>query len=120
MQVIVVRIEPFSGHPSYGTLNNNLFRGPGNARAASVASMREWSPTSWQAKPALQQPKYPDDGELARVVDQLSKLPPLVTFWEADALKAQLAEAALGKRFVLQGGDCAERLDDCDAATITS
>ena len=35
-------------------------------------------------------------------------LPPLVTSWEILALKQQLAEAQEGKRFLLQGGDCAE------------
>lgn len=39
----------------------------------------------------------------------MRSLPPLVSFEEVDALKAQLAEVAQGKRFLLQGGDCAER-----------
>lgn len=51
---------------------------------------------------------------------ELSALPPLVTSWEVLALKQQLAEAAAGKRFVLQGGDCAERFDDCRASSVTS
>jgi 3-deoxy-7-phosphoheptulonate synthase len=42
------------------------------------------------------------------VVEQLSCLPPLVTAWEIEQLKAQIAEAAAGRRFLLQGGDCAE------------
>ena len=82
--------------------------------------MEEWSPSSWKAKPAAQQPLYEDDGEVARVVDEISKLPPLVTSWEVGALKAQLAEAARGDRFVLQGGDCAESFDRCDSATIAN
>jgi 3-deoxy-7-phosphoheptulonate synthase len=57
---------------------------------------------------------------LAEVAAQLANLPPLVTAWEIVALKQQLAEAAEGKRFLLQGGDCAERFADCDAAAITS
>ena len=48
--------------------------------------------------------------EVARVVDEISKLPPLVTSWEIRALRTQLAEAARGERFLLQGGDCAETL----------
>ena len=32
--------------------------------------------------------------------------------------RAQLAEVALGKRFLLQGGDCAERFQDCAAESI--
>src|SRR5262249_41814160 len=79
-----------------------------------------WSPTSWQALPVTQQPTYPDAAAVARVVAQLSKLPPLVTCWEIESLKGQLAEAAAGRRFLLQGGDCAESFDDCEAGAITS
>ena len=43
-----------------------------------------------------------------RVVSQLRQYPPLVTPWEIDRLQGQLAEASVGKRFLLQGGDCAE------------
>lgn len=46
-------------------------------------------------------------------------MPPLVTPGEIDALKAQLADAAEGRRFLLQGGDCAERFDDCVPELIT-
>lgn len=79
-----------------------------------------WSPDSWRAKPAAQQPSYTSEAEVARVVEEISKLPPLVTSWEVGALKAQLAEAARGERFVLQGGDCAESFDYCDSATIAN
>ncbi len=81
--------------------------------------MSEWSPGSWRARPASQQPEYPSADEHSNVLRQLSKLPPLVTPWEVESLKTQLAEAALGKRFLLQGGDCAERFADCSVATIT-
>jgi 3-deoxy-7-phosphoheptulonate synthase len=37
-----------------------------------------------------------------------------------DQLRTQLAEAAAGRRFLLQGGDCAESFAECDAATITN
>jgi 3-deoxy-7-phosphoheptulonate synthase len=53
-------------------------------------------------------------------VEEISKLPPLVTSWEVHALKAQLAEAAQGQRFLLQGGDCAESFDHCDSGTIAN
>lgn len=46
-------------------------------------------------------------------------MPPLVTPWEADVLRSQLADAAEGRRFLLEGGDCAERFSDCDPAIIT-
>ena len=81
---------------------------------------REWSPASWRAKPASQQPAYRCEPDVARVMQEISKLPPLVTSWEIGALKAQLAEAARGERFLLQGGDCAESFDDCDSGTIAN
>ncbi|RMH15225.1 MAG: 3-deoxy-7-phosphoheptulonate synthase class II [Acidobacteria bacterium] len=80
----------------------------------------EWTPTSWQSKNVKQQPTYPDAEELERVVDELSRLPPLVTSWEVESLKAQLAEAAAGKRFLLQGGDCAEVFDECESSVIAN
>jgi 3-deoxy-7-phosphoheptulonate synthase len=80
----------------------------------------DWSPGSWQSRSALQQPVYAEGSALAQALEQLSALPPLVTSWEVAALKSQLAEAAQGKRFLLQGGDCAERFDDCRAEQITN
>ncbi len=68
----------------------------------------------------MQQPAYDSPEEVESVVSQLASLPPLVTSWEADALKVQIAEAAEGTRFVLQGGDCAERFDACDSMTIAN
>lgn len=79
-----------------------------------------WSPTSWRHKPAAQQPAYASTADLERAVDQLSRLPPLVTSWEIETLKSQLAEASQGRRFLLQGGDCAESFDDCTASAITN
>src|SRR3954454_3878852 len=82
--------------------------------------MPEWSPDSWKGKPAAQQPAYRDDAAVARVVDEISKLPPLVTSWEVGALKEQLADAARGERFLLHGGDCAESFENWDSATIAN
>lgn len=45
-------------------------------------------------------------------------LPGLVSVKEIETLKEQLAEVADGKRFLLQGGDCAERFQDCQADLI--
>src|SRR3546814_10547862 len=53
-------------------------------------------------------PIYGDPAALARVEEELSSYPPLVFAGEARALKAQLAQVAAGKAFLLQGGDCAE------------
>ncbi|HEY4554865.1 MAG TPA: 3-deoxy-7-phosphoheptulonate synthase class II [Lysobacter sp.] len=80
----------------------------------------EWSPTSWRGKVALQLPQYPDQTELASALAELRALPPLVTSWEILALKQQLAEAQEGRRFVLQGGDCAESFSDCSSDVISN
>jgi 3-deoxy-7-phosphoheptulonate synthase len=79
-----------------------------------------WSPDSWRGKPAAQQPVYASEAELERVVREIAKLPPLVTSWEIHALKEQLAEAARGERFLLQGGDCAETFDGCNSNVIAN
>jgi 3-deoxy-7-phosphoheptulonate synthase len=83
-----------------------------------MTAPRRWSPTSWQQRPAAQQPVYADAEALNRAVCQLSKLPPLVSSWEIESLKRHLAEAAEGARFLLQGGDCAETFDDCESSKI--
>jgi 3-deoxy-7-phosphoheptulonate synthase len=77
-----------------------------------------WTPDSWQRLPALQQPVYKDKERLARVLGELSRLPPIVVSWEVDQLKSELAAAQRGERFLLQGGDCAEGFADCDSDTI--
>ena len=67
-----------------------------------------WSPDSWRFKTALQMPTYPDQTAVDAVEDRLRSYPPLVFAGEARKLKRVLAEAAQGKAFLLQGGDCAE------------
>lgn len=79
-----------------------------------------WSPSSWQSKRAAQQVVYPDQAALQKVLEALGKLPPLVTSWEVESLRHLLADAAFGKRFLLQGGDCAETFDDCRSDCIAN
>lgn len=67
-----------------------------------------WTPESWTEQEARHLPSYPDDAALAKVTDTITTFPPLVFAGEARALKADLAEVAAGKGFLLQGGDCAE------------
>ena len=71
---------------------------------SSKATQDDWHPASWQALPAAQQPSYPDQAALERAVADLSRLPPLVTSWEIDALKDEIARAQRGDAFILQGG----------------
>jgi hypothetical protein len=80
----------------------------------------DWHPASWQALPAAQQPTYPDQAALERAVGDLSRLPPLVTSWEIDALKDEIARAQRGEAFILQGGDCAETFDECTSENIVA
>ena len=67
-----------------------------------------WTPDSWQTQEARHLPSYPDAAALDRVTGILTNFPPLVFAGEARALKADLAQVAAGKGFLLQGGDCAE------------
>ena len=82
--------------------------------------MNHWSPDAWQRKPIRQGVEYADRQALRDTLAQLMLLPPLVTSWEVERLKQQLALAARGERFLLQGGDCSETFDDCRPDTITS
>ena len=86
----------------------------------SVPAVQDWSLRSWREKEALQQPTYPDDAPLEEALEHVSALPPLVTSWEVENLKSELARAAQGDRFLLQGGECAESFGDCRADAITS
>ena len=70
---------------------------------------------------AAQQPNWPggkDGAPLAKAVADLKALPPLVFAGECDDLKAKIAEAAAGKAFWLQGGDCAETFASATADSI--
>jgi 3-deoxy-7-phosphoheptulonate synthase len=69
---------------------------------------------------AAQQPLWPNLDELAKVRAELAKQPPLVFAGEVDQLRARLADAAAGKAFLLQGGDCAETFADATADRIRS
>ena len=83
-----------------------------------TASKSDWHPASWTSFAASQQAAYPDKAELARVIADLSRLPPITTSWEIDALREQIAQAQRGEAFVLQGGDCAETFDECTSENI--
>lgn len=59
-------------------------------------------------------PDYPDPQALDAACAQLRQFPPLIFAGEVQALRAQLAEVAAGRAFLLQGGDCAESFDTLD------
>jgi 3-deoxy-7-phosphoheptulonate synthase len=72
----------------------------------------------WRDLPAVQQPAWPDAGEVAAVTAELATYPPLVFAGECDILRGELAAAARGEAFLLQGGDCAETFAEATADRI--
>ncbi|SMF28452.1 class II 3-deoxy-7-phosphoheptulonate synthase [Pseudobacteriovorax antillogorgiicola] len=79
-----------------------------------------WTLDSWRSKPIKQQPNYDSQDELNEVLGQIKSLPPLVFVGEIEALKNNMAQAGRGECFILQGGDCAERFQDCNELSITA
>ncbi len=64
------------------------------------------------ARPAVQQPAWPDPEYVERVRALLETVPPIAVPTEVDALQERLATVARGEAFLLQGGDCAETFAD--------
>lgn len=81
---------------------------------------RPWTPTSWRGLPIQQQPSYADPIAVEESLATVRSLPPLVAPGEVDRLRRHLHAAARGQAFVLQGGDCAERFQDCAKGPIES
>ena len=79
-----------------------------------------WSIDSFRDKPIAQDVAYEDAAELGEVTREIRRLPPLVTSWEVERLRELLADAEEGKRFVLQGGDCAETTSETRASIIVN
>ncbi|KAK4696335.1 3-deoxy-7-phosphoheptulonate synthase, partial [Lecanoromycetidae sp. Uapishka_2] len=80
----------------------------------------EWSPSSWTTKPIKQDVVYEDRQAVSKALVKLERLPPIVTPTEIIRLRKNLQEVALGKAFLLQGGDCAELFDYCEDNAIDS
>src|SRR3954451_5547127 len=64
------------------------------------------------ARPALQQPPWPEPEVVTRVRALLESVPPITVPTEVDRLQQRLREVARGEAFLLQGGDCAETFID--------
>ncbi len=77
-----------------------------------------WSRGSWRSKQLLHIPSYPEPGLLRKAEDELKTYPPLIFAGEVRRLKSELARAAEGKAFLLQGGDCAESFADFNTRNI--
>jgi len=85
-----------------------------------ITPAQGWRPDSWRQKTAGQQARYEDQQELSAALAKLAGRPPLVTSWEILNLKQQIAEAQVGKRFFLQGGDCAEVFSECESSIVAN
>ena len=80
----------------------------------------DWTPSSWTSKPIKQEVVYDDIAAVQQALAKLERLPPLVTPTEIVKLRKSLRDVALGKSFLLQGGDCAELFDYCEENAIES
>jgi len=94
--------------------------GPDRQHLQPVTLSPEWTPGSWRKHASTQMPVYPDEQAFESALAELHALPPLVTSWEILALKQHLAEAQEGRRFLLQGGDCAESFAECSSEVISN
>lgn len=83
-------------------------------------SSSEWTPSSWTTKPIKQEVVYDDLAAVQKALAKLERLPPIVTPAEIVKLRQSLRDVALGKAFLLQGGDCAELFDYCEENAIES
>ncbi len=73
-----------------------------------------WYPSSWRKRNYGQLPPYKSQKHEQKVIKHLQKYPSLVTFKKVDVLRKLLIEVEKGKRFILQGGDCAESFSNCN------
>ena len=72
----------------------------------------------WRELPIKQQPNWPDAALVEAASKRIASFPPLVFAGEVDDLRNRLANAAAGKAFLLQGGDCAETFAGATAEQI--
>ncbi len=77
-----------------------------------------WERGSWKERKSLHQPVYSNSSAYEDILLKIGSYPPLVFIGEVENLKKQIADAGMGKRFILQGGDCAERFIDCSDRLI--
>jgi 3-deoxy-7-phosphoheptulonate synthase len=77
-----------------------------------------WSPDSWRAFEALQQPGWPDAAAASAALERLRMSPPLVFAGEARELRENLAKVIDGRGFLLQAGDCVESFNEISTMRI--
>ncbi|XP_062211451.1 phospho-2-dehydro-3-deoxyheptonate aldolase 1, chloroplastic-like [Phragmites australis] len=91
---------------------------PTSKSHASPPGPVKWTVDSWKTKKALQLPEYPDAAALEAVLKTIEAFPPIVFAGEARRLEDRLADAAMGRAFILQGGDCAESFKEFNGNNI--
>ncbi len=99
---------------------NTKSAAPTTSGNSNVSGTPAWNLDSWRSMPIKQQPEYKDAKELKDVEGTLKSLPPLASPGESRALKRELADAAYGKAFLLQGGDCAESFAEFNEENLRS
>ena len=65
--------------------------------APELPSAAHWTPSVWRSFPPVQQPEWPDEGELDAIVKNLGEWPPLVFTTTAEGVAVNLYTAAAGK-----------------------
>lgn len=93
---------------------------PSTSAKATAPATANWDAQSWRGFPIKQQPAYGNADALAQTERTLTSLPPLVSAEEVRQLKRELALAANGNAFLLQGGDCAESFAEFNETNLRS
>ena len=91
---------------------------PGSDVNTPAGTQADWTPGSWRALVADQQPDWPDPAAVDAVAAEIRAMPPLVFAGEARQLRRALGEVAAGRGFLLHSGDCAESFRDLTAPRI--
>ena len=68
----------------------------------------------------IHSPEWPDTKYYKKIIKKINQYPLLVYPDEIITLKNKLKDVALGKQFVIQGGDCAETFSDFNTDLIKS
>lgn len=92
------------------TAGENYYSIPSKYKPMSSST---WTPHSWRKRPSVaQEIVYNDPTAHDDVCDTLNSLPPLVSTVKIELARLHFRAAAIGKAFIIQGGDCAERFQD--------
>jgi 3-deoxy-7-phosphoheptulonate synthase len=78
----------------------------------------QWSRNSWKLKTAQQVVAYVNPEDLNSTCALLSRLPELVSPADIESARVAFQDVALGKGFIVQGGDCAESFSDATYESV--